>query len=150
MRDSLTLRGITQYYAFVDDPLSGLCSHMFMSADQSVNDQHEDCVGNSYNQEPSIGTEGEFCQCYKPASSTTVPAGEWVLPDYDSAADQNADTVIEVYAADFETGTYRITQPGIYKVMEDIEFEMNAGDHSRPNDEGQWYPREDQEREYMD
>ena len=34
----------------VEEPISGLCSHMFMAADQYVNDQHEDCVGNSYNQ----------------------------------------------------------------------------------------------------
>ena len=34
----------------VEEPISGLCSHMFMAADQTVNDQHEDCVGNSYNQ----------------------------------------------------------------------------------------------------
>jgi len=133
----------------VDEPLSGLCSHMIMPAWQAVKDQHEDCVGDSYNQEPSIGTEGEFCQCYKPKSATTVPAGEWVLPDTDTSADQDADTVIEVYSGDFADGTYRITAPGVYKVMEDIEFEMNAGSHANPNDEGQWYPREDQEREYM-
>merc|ERR1719471_2197000 len=79
------------------------CSDMIMAADQEVNDQHEDCVGNSYNQEPSIGTEGEFCQCYKPASSTTVPAGAWVLPDSDDGNTQSADTVVEVWASDFAT-----------------------------------------------
>jgi len=133
----------------VDEALSGLCSHMFMSADQSVNDQHEDCVGNSYNQEPSIGTEGEFCQCYKPASSTTVPAGEWVLPDFDDDSAQSADTVVEVWASDFATGTYRITSPGVYRVMEDVEFDMNSGDYAAPNEVGNWYPRAEQEREYM-
>merc|ERR1719471_1848792 len=125
------------------------CSDMIMAADQEVKDQHEDCVGNSYNQEPSIGTEGEFCVCYKPESSSIVPAGQWVLPDYDDDEDQDADTIVEVYQSDFTQGTYRVLQPGIYKVMEDIEFEMNAGDHANPNEPGQWYPREDQEREDM-
>jgi len=133
----------------VDDPISGLCSHMFMAADQTVNDQHEDCVGNSYNQDPSIGTEGEFCVCYQPTETKVVPAGQWVLPDFDDGIVQSKDTVVEVYASDFTEGTYRILQPGIYKVMEDIEFEMNRGDHTNPNEEGAWYPREDQEREYM-
>jgi len=136
----------------VDEALSGLCSHMFMSADQEVKDQHEDCVGNSYNQEPSIGTEGEFCQCYKPATASVVSAGAWVLPDFDSAAVQSADTVVELFQADFDAGTYRITEPGIYKVMEDVLFDMNGaeeGAYSAPNEAGNWYPREDQEREYM-
>jgi len=133
----------------VDEPLSGLCSHMLMAADQAVNAEHEECVGNSYNQEPSIGTEGEFCVCYKPESSSIVPASQWILPDFDDGEQQSKDTVVEVYSSDFADGTYRILQPGIYQIMEDIEFEMNSGDHANPNEEGAWYPREEQEREYM-
>jgi len=133
----------------VDEPLSGLCSHMIMAADQEVKDQHEDCVGNSYNQEPSIGTEGEFCVCYQPAEASVVEAGEWVLPDFDDGAVQSADTVVEVWASDFATGTYRILEPGIYKVMEDVLFDMNAGDYAAPNEVGNWYPKHEQEREYM-
>jgi len=133
----------------VDEPLSGLCSHMHMAADQEVNAEHEECVGNSYNQEPSIGTEGEFCVCYKPESSSIVPASQWILPDFDDGEQQSKDTVVEVYSSDFADGTYRILQPGIYQIMEDIEFEMNSGDHANPNEEGSWYPREEQEREYM-
>ena len=52
---------------------------------------------------------------------------------------QSKDTVVEVYASDFTEGTYRILEPGIYKVMEDIEFEMNVGDHTNPNEEGMEY-----------
>jgi len=133
----------------VDEPLSGLCSHMLMAADQAVNAEHEECVGNSYNQEPSIGTEGEFCVCYQPESSSIVPASQWILPDFDDGEQQSKDTVVEVYSSDFADGTYRILQPGIYQIMEDIEFEMNSGDHANPNEEGAWYPREEQEREYM-
>ena len=59
-----------------------------------------------------------------------------MLPDFDDGAVQDKDTVVEVYNSDFAEGTYRILQPGIYKVMEDIEFEMNTGDHTNPNEEG--------------
>ena len=47
-------------------------------------------------------------------------------------------------ASDFATGTYRITEPGYYIIMEDIEFNMNEGDYDSPNEPGAWYPREDQ------
>ena len=61
---------------------------------------------------------------------------------------------IHLYQSDFESGTYRITAPGTYVVMEDIEFDFNAppgGYHSvkSPNDvrERYWWPLvEDQEK----
>eukprot|EP01084_Bolivina_argentea_P098202 176497_1 len=134
---------------FVDEPVSGLCTHMFFDADSPVNSAHDDCVGTSYNAEPSIGTVGQYCVCYKPRLSSEVSAGEIVLPSVDTAAVQDASTVIEVYADDFAHGTYRILKPGIYRVMEDIEFDMNSGDYSSPNAAGAWYPREDQELSYM-
>mmetsp|Transcript_39963 Transcript_39963/g.63972 ORF Transcript_39963/g.63972 Transcript_39963/m.63972 type:complete len:993 (+) Transcript_39963:182-3160(+) len=134
---------------YVDEPVSGLCTHMHADADHPVNSAHDDCVGTSYNAEPAIGTEGEFCVCYKPKMATMVKPSKWVVPDPDALVVQDKTTVVEVYNDDFKDGTYRILQPGIYKIMEDIEFDMNAGDYSNPNAEGMWYPREEQEREYM-
>jgi hypothetical protein len=64
-----------------DEELSGLCTHMEASAHREVNTEHDDCVGTSYNAEPSIGTAGEYCVCYKPESSTTVKAATWVVPE---------------------------------------------------------------------
>ena len=72
--DPDTLECYESRASHVDEPLSGLCCHMIMSTTQEVKDQHEDCVGNSYNQEPPIGTEGEICQYDKPATSTMVQA----------------------------------------------------------------------------
>eukprot|EP01083_Nonionella_stella_P196255 722277_1 len=134
---------------YVDEPVSGLCTHMFSDADHPVNSAHDDCVGTSYNAEPSIGTEGEYCVCYKPKYSTMNPAGKWVVPEVDVNAMQDKHTVIEVYNDDFKDGTYRILKAGIYRLMEDIEFDMNSGDYSNPNTPGMWYPREDQELDYM-
>ena len=36
--------------------------------------------------------------------------------------------VYELWQSDFEEGTYRIQRAGTYKIMEDIEFDFNAGD----------------------
>eukprot|EP00486_Rosalina_sp_Unknown_P004769 CAMPEP_0201570246 /NCGR_PEP_ID=MMETSP0190_2-20130828/12401_1 /ASSEMBLY_ACC=CAM_ASM_000263 /TAXON_ID=37353 /ORGANISM="Rosalina sp." /LENGTH=816 /DNA_ID=CAMNT_0047993567 /DNA_START=127 /DNA_END=2574 /DNA_ORIENTATION=- len=134
---------------YVDEPVSGLCTHMHLDADSPVNSAHDDCVGTSYNAEPSIGTEGEYCVCYKQKESKMVPASKWVIPDVDANLKQDKNTIVRVYNDDFKDGTYRILQPGIYKVMEDIEFNMNDGDYDNPNAEGMWYPKEEQEREYM-
>jgi len=137
---------------FVDEPVSGLCTHMYRDAEHPVNSEHDDCVGSSFNADPSIGTEGEYCVCYKPATSEVIAAGKWVLPVSKKHAPQHKDTVIEIYAEDFAAGTYRVTQPGIYRLQEDIELSMNAiktDSDMSPNAEGAWYPRREQEHHYM-
>ena len=59
------------------------------------------------------------------------------------------DTRVELYATDFETGTYKISQPGYYIIMEDIDFNMNApSDTTYPNAPGAWMPREEQANIY--
>merc|ERR1719189_2514911 len=81
-----------------------------------------------------------------------VPASEWVVPEDEVESTNDATTIIEVYARDFAAGTYRITAPGTYVVMEDVEFEMQSPedeDEPMPNDSGAWYPAEDQEDDYM-
>merc|ERR1719189_3133459 len=81
-----------------------------------------------------------------------VPASEWVVPEDEVESTNDATTIIEVYARDFAAGTYRITAPGTYVVMEDVEFEMQSPedeDEPMPNDSGAWYPSEDQEDDYM-
>jgi len=134
-----------------DAVLTGLCSHVEQDADHGVPHKHTTCVSNSYNQFPSIGSNGEFCVCYKPSESAMVPASDWQVPEEEDDDAQTEDTLVEVYASDFETGTYRILQPGIYKVMEDIEFEMNTpmDDETSPNAQGAYFPLEDQEDLYM-
>ena len=34
----------------------------------------------------------------------------------------------ELYQKDFEIGTYRIFRSGTYTIMEDLEFDFNAGE----------------------
>ncbi len=62
-------------------------------------------------------------------------SGEWVLPDFDDGA--------------VAMGTYRSLEPGTYKAMEGVLFGMNAGDYSAPNEVGNWYPKYEQEHDYM-
>jgi len=54
--------------------------------------------------------------------------------------------MVELYQKDFTHGTYRITQPGTYVIMEDIEFDFNGGDIEKPT-EG-WLPTDDQKDMY--
>merc|ERR1719283_761063 len=59
------------------------------------------------------------------------------------------DDVVELYQKDFAKGTYRIRQSGTYRIMEDIEFDFNAGDLSAPNaGEKQWWPMAEQSELY--
>eukprot|EP01084_Bolivina_argentea_P081834 148168_1 len=60
--------------------------------------------------------------------------------------------IYRLYQNDFKYGTYRITQSGKYIIMEDIEFDFNAGDINNPNFEtphdGAWWPHIDQIDKY--
>ena len=61
-------------------------------------------------------------------------------------AAEDADTrTIRLYAKDFEAGTLRIQEPGTYVLMEDVEFDFNAGTRDEPNGEGAWWPFENDE-----
>lgn len=132
-----------------DEELSGLCTHMVADSNRAVNTAHDDCVGTSYNAEPSIGTNGQYCVCYKPENVRDVAPAKWEIPQETiQISPQTGDTIVQLYGKDFTSGTYRITQPGYYIVMEDIEFNMNAGDYDSPNDIGAWYPKEEQNDYY--
>ena len=136
------------------EAVSGVCSHMVLGADHAVNDKHDDCTGSLYNAEPSMGSNGAFCVCYKDKAAKTemVGASKWVIPEEaeenDDEEDEKENKVVFVWNDDLKSGTYRITSSGTYKMMEDIEFAMNGDVDVSPNEEGQWYPRSEQEPEY--
>eukprot|EP01084_Bolivina_argentea_P145792 255452_1 len=100
-----------------DELLSGLCTHMEADADLNVTFEHDDCVGTSYNAEPSIGTNGKYCVCYNQplAQPTMVKPSKWNIPDDDVDTFNNdapENNTILLYNKDFEHGTYRIKTPG--------------------------------------
>ena len=69
----------------------------------------------------------------------------------DEASTASDDDIYYLYAVDFEEGTYRITKPGRYVVMEDIEFNPNRGSVAKgaANDDMEaWRPHADQEDVY--
>ena len=47
----------------------------------------------------------------------------------------NSNNIIYLNNCDFEYGTYRITEPGIYKLQEDIVFHPNADNDFNPKPE---------------
>ena len=47
----------------------------------------------------------------------------------------NSNNAVYLNNCDFEYGTYRITEPGIYKLQEDIVFHPNADNDFNPKPE---------------
>jgi len=129
---------------------SGLCSHMELSADTAVYVDHDLCTTNNYNVVPALGTNGQYCVCYQPEEAAIVDAGQSFERAISVGESEAAfEGTVEVYSYDFSQGTYRITRSGYYKLMEDVEFNMNAPDnYDEPNVEGAWYPTIDQSDKY--
>lgn len=83
-------------------------------------------------------------------------AGVVSCDDYLADPEGNAGKTVELYNADFEHGTVRITTPGLFRLMEDVSFNpqrptMNA-DGTLPNprlDGKDWWPRLGQENEEL-
>ncbi len=110
---------------------------------------------------PSIGNKGSFCVCVKPHESFTASTNEVSVEDFESAqsdyaeqhAEEDEDTssvedVYELWQSDFVSGTYRIQKSGTYRIMEDIEFDFNAGDLENPSAGTSWWPQEEQSEMY--
>ena len=113
---------------------------------------------------PSIGSDGRHCVCVKPNASflaktvwrSSPTAFEQVAVDWMESQGEShnakslgfVDDVVELFQNDFERGTYRITESGTYRIMEDIEFDFNAHDVAAPNVADAWWPLADQSSEY--
>ena len=138
--------------------------------------KNQDCSKSSDGYfKPSIGTNGRFCVCTQPTADVQYySASESDLIRINSANNNNnndiskissnnqktsktsENNIIRLYQADFSTGTYRITEPGTYIIMEDIEFDFNApmshDDYltllaTNPQTNEYWYPRSGQNHE---
>ncbi len=53
---------------------------------------------------------------------------------------QPSDNIVWIRQSDFDNGTYRITAPGVYRLLENIEFNPNPADN--------YMPRVNQQKEY--
>ena len=76
---------------------------------------------------------------------------ETVQLDEDEEQVPQSEIITYLYASDFESGTYRITTPGRYVLMEDIRFNPNAGATQRGNvndDMDAWRPSAEQAELY--
>ncbi len=145
----------------------GLCGVYPRPADtDEIAHSRKECFAfdNQYN--PSIGTDGRYCQCYKPKTKKDmIEISNKKLIQYKNnmeninkqqqtieSENKNEDNVVRLYQKDFQHGTYRISKSGKYIIMEDIEFDFNASDINNPNietsDGGAWWPYIDQIDEY--
>ena len=114
-----------------------------------------------------MGADGRNCVCAKPSLKGTttysIDEGEYTasLREYEDAqgaiaeaagnSEENGnkearESIHYLYQSDFEEGTYRIQESGIYVFMEDIVFDFNSGDL---NEDGSWLPHCDQSEQYV-
>jgi len=114
---------------------------------------------------PTIGTDGHFCVCVQSSSTQYLTVDSSEITEKTNTLEKNIEIAeaaeVEeekkqslgwdyqtkyLYKEDFAKGTYRIQEPGTYILMEDIEFDWNAGDiEDDPNAEGSWWPNTDDE-----
>ena len=160
----------------------GVCSHVATSVDFQVHDDHFQCTGNNDNLKPSIGLGHQFCVCYNPTNSGLHESYVMDQETYDTQInllqlemqaikekedehnspiiDDGSNNIVYLSNIDFLYGTYRITQPGIYILTEDILLNFNApteedklNENYSPNsyEDFHWMPRTDgsQDDDYM-
>eukprot|EP01083_Nonionella_stella_P034077 93279_1 len=140
----------------------GLCTHIALSIDDDgINDEHtshQQCVTAKWNFLPSIGLNGRFCPCIKPKKDSQIHVQPLLITDDEITVQDDHDCankpVIELTNDDFLHGTYRIRSCGTYKLMEDVELNMNAppimnDDAFSPNDmdHDYWWPTEEQKQD---
>lgn len=101
----------------------------------------DSCNAFEDNIKPSIGNDGRHCVCVKPHNSFDSDTAydvteetlkeakaEWVAHHTEEEVETGSlSDVFELYQSDFDEGTYRIQTAGYYKIMENIEFNFNAG-----------------------
>jgi len=144
----------------------GSCMTFVRESNAEVDRTFDECTSQTdTGYKPTIGVEGKYCICVQPSTtqyfsidSTAIStkeaklataAAEALTEEAEVEAKQELGWNYQtkyLYAADFAPGTYRIKEPGTYILMEDIEFDWNAGDiNDNPNGDGGWWPSEDDE-----
>jgi len=142
---------------------TGVCDFEIRASTEQVTESFPLCAtrGTSdpvlKNWKPSLGTQGAFCQCYHPYHDETrtiavsladLEAKQAMINqlhgDASATIAYETDTVTELYQSDFAQGTYRITTPGTYVIMEDIEFDFNGAPEAHPSpnniEDNFWWP----------
>ena len=121
----------------------GICGVYPQSTyNDNVPQTRDECNSWRDNIKPSIGNDGRHCMCVKPNAEHDVDTkfaissaemddavASWdALQQIEDEEESSIRDVYELWQSDFEEGTYRIQRAGTYKIMEDIEFDFNAGD----------------------
>ena len=173
---------VTWEDAVNDNLKTGICDFEIRNSRESVSQSFSKCAAegdSNSNWKPSLGIDGRYCQCWKPSAKSLNPnevnnqrflsistqilhekiASIQSLQSLSKLIVEEVEPLevmdIHLYQSDFESGTYRITAPGTYVVMEDIEFDFNAppgGYHGTksPNDVRKrcWWPLVEDKEKY--
>ena len=152
----------------------GLCAHVPLDINNEHVDRqltpHDKCTTYKWNYLPSLSMVGKWCTCFKPKDDSSDTLVDTLYFDEEEVSDDDTDDeicdmnnngrpnkVFELHRSDFMYGTYRIRKCGVYKLMEDIELNMNAAPFNEDSDVGKekpvdlnklddlfWFPNDDQ------
>ena len=137
----------------------GLCGVYPLPSNQKATALNRDeCFDFTNTYQPSIGTDGRYCQCISTTNNDKITVSMDTFNKYkneftnkntndNSNSKGSIDDVYNLYQKDFQYGTYRILKPGIYNIMEDIIYDFNPGlDMNHPNSEydDSWWPNSNQ------
>jgi len=140
-----------------NDTYPGLCTHIALDlANEQVDRSstvHDKCTTYKWNFLPSLSQVGRYCTCFKPMNPDTdtwldahyvqsAPKKGELPPDAvdERVCDLNNLETVHLRNEDFLDGTYRIRKCGIYKLMHNIELNMNAPAESNI---GEWNDAEE-------
>jgi len=150
-----------------DDAIaSGACMTLIRPSLAQVDRTFDECTAQTTTgYKPTIGTDGKYCLCVQSSTTQYFSIDSSVITTKEATLETITETATKeeeeeaskqeagwnykttyLYSADFSKGTYRIQEPGTYILMDDIEFDWNAGDiHTDPNAENAWWPTENDE-----
>ena len=123
----------------------GLCTHVPLDLENENVDRrasvHDKCTTYKWNYLPSLSKIGRYCTCFRPMDaerdSLFVDAlyieeeeeeerEEEEEKEEEDGCDGSERRVTRLWSKDFLFGTLRIRECGTYKLMEDINLNMNA------------------------
>lgn len=150
---------------------TGICPKLIHHSNSAVAASHAECSGGHEvtggtgtdftrsigKKKPSVGTNGQNCVCFDSNDGlTNFYSGTYSQKEEEEIKFEEPSTIeyegteynyYELTADDFIDGTYRIRNSGYYKIMENIEFNFNAGDLTDPQSNYGWMPKPEQNDE---
>ena len=144
--------------------MCGECTHAVKPSFSKTPQTHDECQAYSFQGtfQPSLGVDGRYCACTQQSETEYYTMSKPLFDEFENEFNAiltskatpveviktSSNNIIELYQKDFTEGTYRILEPGYYKIMEDIEFDFNNNENSVDDPCNAWFPLEEQSDKY--